>query len=203
MIQKTWLLSLCTASVAFAAIAFAVQGDTTRPETGHSQDGHSQDGHSQDGAMMGAKPGEHHKVLERMVGTWDASMSFPGADGLKGVETNAMQMNGLWLVGDFEMADFMGAPFSGHSVIGYDARKQKYVGMWVDSFTDRITTSEGDYDRANDRLVMHAENLDHMTGELRKERHITEFKASGARTFKMIGEGSDEPDMVIEYTRRK
>ena len=198
MIRKSWMLSLCAVSLTCAATAFALQGEKGTPEKGKPQEGAMTD-------MMGAKPTQEHKVLEQMVGTWSAAMQFPGMDDMKGqgTETSEMAMNGLWLVGDFEMADFMGAPFRGHSLTGYDSKKQKYVGVWVDSMTDRVTLSEGEYDRAKNQLVMHAENLDHMTGKMVKERHVTEFRGPDTRVFKMIPEGSDQPSMIIEYTRKK
>ncbi len=196
MTHKIWMMSLFALSVAGAAVAFAVQGDTPSAERGAPQEGTMPD-------MMGAKPTEHHKVLAQMSGTWTATLEFPGMEPQQGVENNQMAMGGLWLVGDFEIADFMGAPFRGHSVMGYDSTKGKYVGMWVDSMTDRIVHSEGEYDSATKQLVMHAENLDPMTGEPRKEVHVTLLRGPDSRLFKMTPEGSDEPTMVIEYTRKK
>ena len=37
----------------------------------------------------------------------------------------------------------MGTPFHGHSVLGYEAHKKQYTGMWVDSFASVMLLSKG------------------------------------------------------------
>ena len=73
------------------------------------------------------KPGEHHKHLEMMAGTWDVKSKFYMIPGqtieMTGVEVAKMQPGGFWLISDIT-GKFMGAPFHGHSVLGYDAQRK-------------------------------------------------------------------------------
>src|SRR5207237_6024874 len=82
------------------------------------------------------KPGPEHEILKKDVGVWDATVETTMEPGgkpnvTKGVETNTLLGGGLWMVQDFK-GEFMGVPFQGHGVAGYDPFKKKYVGTWVD-----------------------------------------------------------------------
>ena len=92
------------------------------------------------------KPGEHHKHLKMMAGTWDVKSKFHMVPGqiieMNGVEVAKMQPGGFWLISDFS-GKFMGEPFHGHGVLGYEAHKKEYVGTWVDSIASVLVISKG------------------------------------------------------------
>ncbi len=79
-----------------------------------------------------SSPLPQHKILAMEEGVWDAeiTMTIPGqeASKSKGVETNRL-MAGKWLISEFK-GEFFGAPFEGHGVNGYDAKKGKYSATW-------------------------------------------------------------------------
>ena len=84
------------------------------------------------------KPGPEHAVLKDEAGSWDAtveSFAAPGQPPMlsKGIETGTM-VGGFWLVSDFK-SEMMGQPFLGHSTLGFDPAKKKYVSTWIDSMT--------------------------------------------------------------------
>src|SRR6516165_3660924 len=74
------------------------------------------------------KPGPEHKLLKKREGTWDTTMKAGGME-FKGTVTYKMELGGLWLVGSME-SDMGGQKFYGKSLDSYDAKKQKYVGVW-------------------------------------------------------------------------
>ena len=119
-----------------------------------------------------------------------------------GTETVTVDCGGLWVMSDFE-GEFMGVPFKGHSITGYDAEKKKVVGVWVDSMTTRVTTLEGTVD--GESIVMHTEGVDPMTGEKYPERHVQTREGDDKRLLKMYAErgGSEHLMMEIVYTRLK
>src|SRR5688572_20287592 len=86
-------------------------------------------------AMMKAStPGAPHKMLEGMVGTWDAKISMwmmPGADPMTstGVAESKMIFGGRFVEQRFK-GDFMGVPFEGLGYTGYDNVKQQYFSTW-------------------------------------------------------------------------
>lgn len=83
------------------------------------------------------KPGEHHKHLEMMAGTWDVKSKFYMIPGqtieMTGMEVAKMQPGGFWLISDFT-GKFMGEPFHGHGILGYEAHKKR-VCWHVGRFT--------------------------------------------------------------------
>ncbi len=158
--------------------------------------------------MAFPKPGPEHEVLKRDAGVWDATVEStmePGGTPTvsKAVETNTLLGDGLWLIQDFK-GEFMGSPFEGHSVTGYDASKGKYVGTWVDSMAPGLTTMEGTYDPETRTMTSWMEGPC-PTGIVMKMRSTCESKDSDTRVFTMfspVGQGEEFPMMKITYKRR-
>ncbi|MEM7310151.1 MAG: DUF1579 domain-containing protein [Planctomycetota bacterium] len=151
-----------------------------------------------------ARPTEHHDLLKRMVGTWDATVSMMGAES-KGTFTVEHAMNGLWCATRFE-GDFFGSPYEGRGFEGYDPAKKKYVSVWVDSMNAKVQSYEGTYDAESEVLTLHGQGTNPMTGEPMDEVHRIVFDGDDAMGFEMVmkPEGGEEiPMMSISYTRRK
>ena len=115
-------------------------------------------------------PSPEHKILAMEEGVWDAeiTMTIPGQDSKdaaksKGVETNRL-LGGKWLISDFK-GEFFGSSFEGHGVNGYDAKKGKYVGTWVDSMSQHIDLMEGTYDEKTKTLTLNADSVNPSTGK--------------------------------------
>ncbi len=150
-----------------------------------------------------AKPTEQHALLANKVGVWDATMNAMGMES-KAVY-DCRKLGDLWVVGDFK-GDFMGAPFAGHEVWGFDSEKGKYVSTWVDNWMDRVMSFEGEYDAAAKTLAMWTEGKDPMTGKPIRERHDSKFLDADTWEFTMNHPGPDgkyAPVMTIRYKRRK
>lgn len=96
-----------------------------------------------------ATPGEHHKWLEEVfVGTWNAEMSFsmgPDVPAMtsKGTSVTKGMLEGRFFHTEYKVPDFMGMPFEGHGLMGYDNHKKEFVSTWVDNMTTSITMMTG------------------------------------------------------------
>lgn len=159
-------------------------------------------------AMPMIKPTAEHAILEQLAGEWDATMKmdFPGVQPSKGTMSTKLGMNGLWLVGDYKTDNFMGSPFTGHALTGYDPEKGKYVGTWIDSMTMALGVQEGTYDAATKTLTMESKGLDPMSGEEVTMKMVTKVQDKDHHTFEMYSPGPDGSDMLaltIEYVRKK
>ena len=104
---------------------------------------------------------------------------------------------GFWVTSEFE-SDFMGMPFQGRSVVGYDAMKGKYVGTWIDTMSSYMAIMEGEYDQANDALVMEWD-APGMTGEMMPHRSVTKHRGNQV-TMTFFTDGKQT--MVISMTRQ-
>lgn len=153
------------------------------------------------------KPGPEHHKLAASAGTWDATMVTQGEDGspmtTKGVSVQKMTLGGFWLVDDFS-ADFMGMPFTGHGMTGFDPIKGKYVATWTDSMSPFLMIMEGSFDQSGKVLTMTGSGVD-MTGQPAKYRNVSTFVDADTTTFEMYVTGADGKEqkmMTITYERR-
>lgn len=152
------------------------------------------------------KPGPEQEILKKDVGVWDATIELvmqPGGkpEITKGTSTNTL-VGGLWLVEDFK-GEMFGMPYHGHSVLGYDAAKKKYVGTWVDSMSPGLTSIEGTVDPKTKVMTSTVEGPC-PDGSHMKAKSTTEWKGD-TRVFTMFSpesEGESFAMMKITYTRR-
>jgi uncharacterized protein DUF1579 len=160
------------------------------------------------GDMMVPKPGPEQAILKTREGNWDATVKSRMAPGEKETVSKGSQTNtlgaGLWLVSDYK-GDFMGMPFWGHGITGYDAIKKKYTLVWVDGWTVAMLHGEGTADAAGKTLTFDIEGFD-STGKPMKYKQIEELKDPDTLVMTMMQKGADGKDfamMTIEYKRKK
>ena len=94
--------------------------------------------------MEVATPGEPHKGLGMLAGTWDMTMTGMMMESAsKGVSTFTSVLGGRFVRQEVkaEMGDF--GPFEGIGYTGYDNMKKKYVMSWMDSMGTMMLHAEG------------------------------------------------------------
>lgn len=118
--------------------------------------------------MEASAPSEHHRFLERFLGEWDTEtrMGMGGMESppMTGSSKNTWLVEGRWLKVEHS-GDFMGMPYVGHGIIGYDNFKKKYTQAWVDNMSTAMNTIEGLLDMTGDTLTMYGTMDEPMTGE--------------------------------------
>ena len=157
-----------------------------------------------------ATPGEGHKALEGMVGTWDAEVTSwmePGQPPAKskGTSENRMVLGGRWVESKFT-SEMMGQPFEGLGYTGYDNYKKKYIGTWQDNMSTAVMVSEGTFDTAGKVMTSTSTMDDFMTGKTANIRMTTTIVDPDHHVFEMWGPGPDgkvAKQMEIHYRRRK
>ncbi len=155
-------------------------------------------------------PGPEHVLLEAMVGEWAAECTMEMEPG-KPTTTKARSKN-HWImdkrfVQQDYAGDFMGMPFSGMSLIGYDKYQKKYVSTWIDSMSTMIYMSLGTYDAATKTFTFEGEGPDCMdpTGtKLSKMKNVVKVLSKDKHTFTMYQQmdGKMVQSMEITYTRK-
>jgi uncharacterized protein DUF1579 len=157
-----------------------------------------------------AMPGEGHRSLAGMVGTWDAEVTSwmdPGQPPAKskGVSENRMVLGGRWVESRFS-SEMMGQPFEGIGYTGYDNYKRKYIGTWTDTMTTGVMTSEGTMDAAG-KVMTSTSTMDNpLTGKAETSRMTTTIVAPDHHVFEMWGpdpSGKNVKQLEIVYRRRK
>lgn len=150
------------------------------------------------------KPGPEHEKLNQMEGQWDVVMDMQGQKS-KGTATYKSICGGMWLASDFQGELGQGMKFQGHGLDGYNQKKKKYVGVWVDSLETAPLQFEGDYDPKTKLLVMTGESMN-AEGKMEKFKNTTEHKDKDHFIFKMYmvqPDGQEQLAFTIDYTRRK
>src|SRR5690606_19891634 len=84
------------------------------------------------------KPTKEHDWLQKFVGEWESEVEIvmdPSQPPMLGKGTESTRMiGGAWIVAQGS-SEMMGEPFESVLTLGYDPRRQKYVGTWIDSMS--------------------------------------------------------------------
>jgi hypothetical protein len=162
-----------------------------------------------DAWMKASTPGDAHKKLEHMVGTWDTTVKSwmqPGAPPMesKGTAVNSWVLGGRWMEERFT-GTFMGMPFSGIGYTGYDNIRKQYVGTWMDNMSTAVMISTGSGGSGN-TYEFSSSMDDPMTG---KPSPVTEKVVVTDADHHSMEMWSPGPDgkmfkmMEITYSRKK
>ena len=160
-------------------------------------------------AAAAGEPGDAHKVLDKMAGTWDVEARAyfaPGAPPAvsRGTQVNRWTLGGRWLNGEYE-GDFMGRPFAGLARYGHDNTRGQYVSTWTDTYTTGLMTETGTYDAATKTLTMTGEVTDPLTNQAATAKSVTRFESADRYTVTSYGGPGDADAKTIEliYTRKQ
>lgn len=131
-------------------------------------------------------PGEEHKELAFMVGSWDTKMealseamaAFNGA----GSATFEPVMGGRFIKQDYK-GTMMGEAFTGVGLSGFNKASKKYEGVWYDSMGTALISVVGD--KTDTGWVYEGKETDPMSGESFDFRHVITKQGDNAWTFSM------------------
>ena len=154
---------------------------------------------------MGPQPTKEHQHLMKGVGDWEGTMTMfgMGPEPMKSEAHETVEaIGGFWLISRFR-CDFAGTPFEGSAVTGYDPKKKKYVGTWIDSMSNYITVMEGDFDEATRTLTMHFMGPHPQTQEPTKHRIVSRYGDDDYKSEFFVGEGDEAfKSMTLEMRRK-
>lgn len=160
-------------------------------------------------AMMKAgTPGDAHKNLNALVGSWSTKVTMwmaPGADPMTmdGTSETRWVMGGRYLEERFT-GNFMGSPFEGLGYTGYDNVKKQYWGTWMDNMSTGMMMSTGAYD--GKVWTFKGTMPDPMTGKDSTIDQKVTFADADHHTMEMWGPAPDGKifkSMEITYSRKK
>lgn len=154
-------------------------------------------------------PGEPHKLLAAQNGKWEGKVTMwmtPDAPPTesKGTVVNRMILGGRYQEGKFT-GTFMGQPFEGESILGYDNAKKVFISTWIDNMGTGIMTVEGPWDPATKSITFTGEMLDPTTGKKCKLREIMTFiddKTQKMEMYNTMPGMKEYKSMEILYTKK-
>jgi len=166
-------------------------------------------------------PGEHHKRLDPLVGSWDIVVKSwnAGPEGppteSKGTARTRWLYEGRYLLEEVKSEVVMPdpasgknqtIPFEGQGITGYDNYKNLYVGIWIDSLSTQIQISKGGMDPEGRTLTMYGDMDEPTLGvHGRTVKFVTRIEGKDKHTFAMydLHAGENYKVMEITYTRKK
>jgi hypothetical protein len=160
--------------------------------------------------MKLATPGDGHKKLEVLVGTWSVKSTM-WMDPTKPPEVSEGTAEHKWILGGRFLEQryegkFMGMPFSGLGHTGYDNYKKKYVGIWMDTAGTAIMSTTGTFDASGKVLRSSARMDDFTTGKVMTVRESLTIVNNNEIRTDMFGpdpSGKEYRMMELVYTRKK
>jgi hypothetical protein len=158
-----------------------------------------------------AQPGEHHKYLEPLIGSWDCTAkmymdpSAPPQESKATCETKWV-LGGRFVYDDVH-GDMNGMPFEGMGFTGYDNLKEEYNSFWIDESATSFMISNGNIDPTHKIITMTgswkdpAENM-----KVKKFKSIARIVSNDQHVYEMYETGPDGKEMKtfeITYNRKK
>jgi hypothetical protein len=154
---------------------------------------------------MKIEPQQEHRWLEQLLGEWTVTSDMMPDSGGEWVE-RVRSLHGLWVVaeGTGEMPG--GGAATTLMTLGYDPRRQCYVGTWVGSMMTHLWVYEGHLDATGKVLTLDCEGMDFETeGRMTRYQDIITIKSPDYRllTARMLStDGSWKQIMQAEYRRQ-
>ncbi|MFN1218338.1 DUF1579 domain-containing protein [Chryseobacterium kwangjuense] len=162
--------------------------------------------------MEYSTPGEMQKTLAASDGNWTGTTTTWMENGGKPVTSQSECTNKMILGGRYQHSmykgNFMGMPFEGMSIMGYDNTKKKFVSTWVDNMGTGIMHAEGDWNSSKKSIELKGKMTDPARpGEECDFREVYTFTDANNHMMEMYGPdsktGKEYKTMEIKFTRKK
>ncbi len=158
-------------------------------------------------------PGDGHKALEPLVGTWTYTAQWwmapeAPAETMTGTAVNSLVFGGRFLKQEFhgEAAMEGQPPFEGLGYTGYDNIRNEYQSVWLDNMATGMMVGAGRFDAAAKTLTDQGEFSCPLTMEThRKFRSLWKVDDQNHTTYlsyMSTPDGKEYKAMEIRYTRQ-
>jgi hypothetical protein len=156
-----------------------------------------------------ATPGEPHKQLASLAGSWTTQTKEwmePGKPPTEATGSADMKMvlDGRFLQQEYN-STMMGQPYSGMGITAYDNLRKKYVSTWIDSMGTGIFVMEGTASADGKTITLKGQHAEPGGGQM-THRAVWKIVDSNTQTFDMYGKhgkGKEMKMMEITYMRKQ
>ena len=196
-------------------LALALAALSLAPIIAIAQEGQAPAMDSAMAAMMAeweqySTPGPEHQTMAKGVGTWNCTTTMwmdttapPTVSQSTCVVTPLL--GGRFFRSDYK-GDFMGMPFEGIAISGYDNYKKKYIGSWIDNMGTMMMTFEGTCNADGSECTFTTSFDDPMTKTRKRVREVCRYTSVDSWTMDWYETSPGQPErmtMQIVHTRVK
>jgi hypothetical protein len=142
-----------------------------------------------------ATPVAAHQHLGAMVGKFRCDVKIwmdPAAPPQEstGVMVGAWMLGGRYVSQSYK-SEWMGQPFEGFGLMGYDNAAKKYFSTWMDNFATGLFLENGDCDDSGKKFTLTGENFDPELGKKRWTKSTIEVinadkNGKAVKSFEMV-----------------
>ncbi len=161
-------------------------------------------------AAQDAPPTPEHAWLLRLVGDWEfkIEVAAPAQESAPlGGRESVRAIGDLWVLSDVQASMPGGGQMSAAMTLGFDPKRQRFVGTWIDSATNYIWRYEGSLDAGRKILTLDTEGPDFTDPtKLARFRDAIEIVDANHRRLSssLLGpDGSWTVFNTVHYTRRR
>jgi hypothetical protein len=155
-----------------------------------------------------ATPGEPHKLLASLAGSWTTKTKEWMEPGKPPVESTGSAEMKMLLDGRFLQQEYsgqmIGQPFSGLEIIGYDNLLKRYVTSWMSTMGTGTFIMEGTASADGKTITLKGKHAEPGGGHM-AHRAVWTIVDNNTQTFDMFGThhgGKEMKIMEIIYTRK-
>jgi hypothetical protein len=135
------------------------------------------------------QPGEHHRHLQALAGTWKAECKCWMAPGTEpqvseGINRVTPLFGGRYIKQEYQ-GKFNEKSFEGIGYLGYDNAAKKYNSSWIDSMSTAICFEEGTCDASGKVFTFGGEHVCPMDGTPKKSQNIMRIINKDKYEFEM------------------
>ena len=153
---------------------------------------------------------EQHAWLRQLEGEWTAELESPGSPDAPATTKSGVErvraIGELWTVSEINVATD-DVPLIGVQTLGFDPKRAKFVGTWIDASSSHLWVYEGTLDAGGTKLTLEAEGPDLATPDrLARYRDVIEVKDADRRVVTSSiqrDDGAWNLCATIRYQRRK
>jgi len=157
-----------------------------------------------------ATPGPNHKLLQSMVGEWTYALKMwqePAAPPQESSGTSSYRsvMDGRYVQHEHK-GNFMGMPFHGTGILGYDNVSKQFQSSWNDNMSTGQMLMTGSYDATKKTFTFKGEMDDMMKPATKvkiREAHRIVDNATHVMEWYELRGGKEVRMMEITYKRKK
>ncbi len=148
-----------------------------------------------------AAPAPQHAHLTRLVGYWDGEVRVkmdPDSDWLESTSTSeySAELEGRYILQNYS-STFMGEPYGGRQIFGYDKLKKRYFAVWFGQTATWPVFSYGQADETG-KIVFVGEMVDVLTPDGRPTRMTLDIIDDDHVVFEMFDTIEDREVKVME-----
>lgn len=120
-------------------------------------------------AILAMSPGPMHEYLAPLVGEWQAQLAWRMSPDAPWTEFDhqaerELTMDGRYLEETYK-GEWMGEPFQGRCIIGYDNVREEFTNIWYDNMSTGMSISTGQASKDGKVITFEGQHSDPMSGE--------------------------------------